>query len=158
MIANRAVGVFVICWGITYEFINIFQCVPIRSLWDPTVKGRCLNYGSTSLSASLLNVATDFVILALPLPLIWKLQIAKDKKWALTGTFAIGCRYVRKIDIFIYSSSLNFSPCEKHAIADCSILQSACIVSIIRLAYIQSVGSTFDITCTFPHAPTFGGE
>ena len=36
------------------------------------------------------NIVTDLVILCLPLPVLWNLQMAKQRKKQLTGVFALG--------------------------------------------------------------------
>ncbi|KAI4150138.1 MAG: hypothetical protein L6R39_002333 [Caloplaca ligustica] len=85
-----AVATFVLVWSIVIFFMSIFQCVPIRANWDLTVKGRCMNYGLVVWVSGWINIATDFVILGLPLPLIWRLHLKNRKKWGITFTIAAG--------------------------------------------------------------------
>ncbi|KAI1333984.1 hypothetical protein F5Y15DRAFT_430234 [Xylariaceae sp. FL0016] len=102
------VSAFVSAWAIAFSLSTIFQCIPLSYLWNSEQKGYCINYGYLQLSSGIINIITDFLILALPLPIIWKLNITKHKKWQVSLTLAIGC--------------------------------TACLVSVVRLAYAQTLG------------------
>ena len=78
-------------WGLAGLFVQIFQCWPVKLQWDPTARGRCVNYAAYALTLILTNVVTDLCILALPIKPVWQLQTSTKKKWMLTSTFAIGC-------------------------------------------------------------------
>ncbi|KAI1477934.1 hypothetical protein K445DRAFT_307757 [Daldinia sp. EC12] len=109
------VGAFVAAWSISSTVVSIFQCTPIEFAWDTSIPGGfCINYGVLVLVAGVINVITDFVILALPIPMILRLQVTKQKRFQLVFIFATG--------------------------------SSACIVSIIRLAYSLVVSSTADVS------------
>ena len=41
-----------------------------------------------------LNAVLDFFVVALPLPLLWKLRTNTYQKWVLTGIFACAGLYV----------------------------------------------------------------
>ncbi|KAI0860558.1 hypothetical protein F4860DRAFT_478841 [Xylaria cubensis] len=66
------------------------QCIPISAGWDPTIKGTCINVGLFALFFDLSNIVFDFVILAMPVPLVLKLQVSRQKKRMLIATFATG--------------------------------------------------------------------
>lgn len=88
-------GAFVLSWGISAMLITIFKCEPVRASWDPNVTStRCIKYGRYSLAFGVMNIATDFVLLALPMRPVWMLRMSTGKKWAVTATFVIGCGYV----------------------------------------------------------------
>lgn len=42
------------------------------------------------MGASITNVITDFMTTVVPMPLIWKLQLARRQRLAVIGIFAIG--------------------------------------------------------------------
>ncbi|KAH8694199.1 hypothetical protein BGW36DRAFT_463777 [Talaromyces proteolyticus] len=111
-IAIITTAVFITAWACSSIFGSIFQCVPIRSQWDPSVQGKCINYGNFVLAIGIINIISDFVILVLPIPVIWSLNMKKTKKLLTIFTLVAG--------------------------------SFACVVSIVRLAYAQSVGSTVD--------------
>ena len=85
------VGCILIVWGLVGLLVQIFQCWPIKTQWDPSVAGHCINYPAYALTLVITNVVTDLVILALPIPLVWRLHTTLKKKLMLIATFAIGC-------------------------------------------------------------------
>ena len=89
-VAYWAIGGFVLGYSIAQTFAAIFQCVPIRVLWDPTAEGHCID---ASLAATLLaafNVVTDVAILILPMPILWSMQMSVQQKLQITGMFLLG--------------------------------------------------------------------
>ncbi len=84
------VGIFVACYSITQVFAAIFQCMPIDSNWNPMVKHYCINtdIGATIIAA--FNVLTDFAILILPMPLLYRLQKPTKQKIQIMGMFLLG--------------------------------------------------------------------
>ncbi|KAI1170845.1 hypothetical protein F4777DRAFT_583518 [Nemania sp. FL0916] len=66
------------------------QCVPIAATWDPTVHANCINYGLSALLSYVVNIIIDVVILAMPIPMVMKLQVSHHRKWMLILTFATG--------------------------------------------------------------------
>lgn len=89
------VAAFMLSWAIAFSFTAIFQCMPIAYNWDTTIAGGyCINYGAVALIAAALNIVTDFTLLLMPIPLVWRLQTSKQRKWQIILTFAMGSRYV----------------------------------------------------------------
>ncbi|KAK7919959.1 hypothetical protein PG985_007981 [Apiospora marii] len=84
------IGCVVVCWAITFSFAGIFQCIPISYLWDQNTGAFCIKYGVCSLVAAIINIITDFTILGLPIPLVWRLHTPRSKKILLTITFVVG--------------------------------------------------------------------
>ncbi|CEL10445.1 hypothetical protein ASPCAL13564 [Aspergillus calidoustus] len=85
------VGSLVLCHGTGVFFAAIFQCWPIQYTWDKKiVGGSCFNQQAFYRYVSLPNILTDFVILIMPMPLVWKLQTRLTHKLALTGVFLLG--------------------------------------------------------------------
>ncbi|KYG13596.1 hypothetical protein FVEG_17638 [Fusarium verticillioides 7600] len=82
---------FIILWG-TYQGIGVFFfCTPIQSFWDAGVKGRCLLAQPTIwLISGIVHIVTDFAIIVMPLPIVWKLQLPRSQKIYLTGIFGLG--------------------------------------------------------------------
>ena len=83
-------GTFIICNGITASLVNIFQCVPVSSDWNPTIKPRCINYGLDLIILSSVNVITDAVTLCLPIYQIWHLRMSRTLKLQIGGLFLLG--------------------------------------------------------------------
>ena len=77
-------------WFIAIEAAVLAQCVPISALWDPTQNGTCINLAAFFQAAGIPNVILNVVILVLPLPMIWSLEIDRKHKIALSGVFLLG--------------------------------------------------------------------
>ena len=71
-------------------FLEIFECVPRRKIWDPTVEGRCINIEKTFVATGVINVLDDFIILVLPLSWVWQLNIPAKKRAGVCLVFAAG--------------------------------------------------------------------
>lgn len=77
-------------WQIAQVFVQIFACIPVQASWDKDIHGNCQTINNTRLMNSVANIVTDFIILLLPLPVIWRLKLPKTQKLALTGVFGLG--------------------------------------------------------------------
>jgi hypothetical protein len=88
------IGTFVILWVITITFCFIFICVPVKKLWYPSLPGHCINQVGTWIANAASTIMTDLVILVLPMPQVWKLQLRLSEKLALTLAFSLGFLYV----------------------------------------------------------------
>lgn len=83
-------GLFVSGYSIAGFIGSAFQCVPLRKLWAPTAPGRCINLGALVTAVGVINIVTDFVILGLPMPLLWHLGVPRRKKVLLSIVFSVG--------------------------------------------------------------------
>jgi hypothetical protein len=88
------IGTFIVMWVICITFLFIFICVPVQKLWYPQLPGRCINQVGTWIANAISTIVSDFATLILPIPQIWKLQLRKSDKIALTFTFGLGFLYV----------------------------------------------------------------
>lgn len=84
------VGAFIIAWVICITFLFIFICVPVEKLWYPALPGHCINQVATWIANAASTIISDFVILLMPLPRIWTLQLRLTEKIAVTLAFCLG--------------------------------------------------------------------
>ena len=90
------VAIQVCIWSIfsfsaIYLFMSIFNCNPREKTWNPLItNGHCFNTNTNAEITGILNVISDFAILVLPMPCLWKLQIPLRKKLLVMGMFATG--------------------------------------------------------------------
>lgn len=69
----------------------LFSCHPIHIFWDEFIPpDKCTNFWNVLWGIAGPNIATDIVLLILPLPILWKLQMRLSKKIAIMSMFAIG--------------------------------------------------------------------
>ncbi|KUI56623.1 hypothetical protein VP1G_04044 [Cytospora mali] len=81
----------VVSWVIYGSLTGILQCVPVQALWDTSItNAHCITYGTLVIVAGVQNILLDFIILTLPIPMIWRLSMSKQKKNMLIFTFAMG--------------------------------------------------------------------
>ncbi|KAL9592091.1 MAG: hypothetical protein Q9179_007064 [Wetmoreana sp. 5 TL-2023] len=86
-----AVGAVVIAWFIAFVFGIFFACRPLAYQWDKSIKGRCLDPLVVSyFLAAPADIATNFALLALPIPWLWGLQMPLRRKIAITFIFVLG--------------------------------------------------------------------
>ncbi|KAL2835487.1 hypothetical protein BJY01DRAFT_252611 [Aspergillus pseudoustus] len=70
-------------------------CVPTSYFWtqwvDPLNGGHCrINLYLFYLWNGVANLFTDVIILCLPMPIVWRLQMPRSQKWAISGIFLLG--------------------------------------------------------------------
>ncbi|KAB8073515.1 hypothetical protein BDV29DRAFT_175256 [Aspergillus leporis] len=84
-----AIGAVVIN-QVLFTFLFIFPCTPIAKQWDHEVQGTCINTLKSYYGLAGTSLGYDLIIIALPLPVLWNLQLGKRQKVALCCVFAIG--------------------------------------------------------------------
>jgi hypothetical protein len=82
--------VVVVLYGIATTFATTFQCTPVSRAWDKTIPGTCINITAFWYANAGYSIATDVIILILPMPVIWGLRLRKAQKIGLMGVFALG--------------------------------------------------------------------
>ena len=73
-----------------YFFIPIFLCVPRRKIWIQTAPGHCLKIIECYLASAIFNCVSDISMLAVPIYLIWNLQMSSRRKFGISAIFATG--------------------------------------------------------------------
>ncbi|KAF3067245.1 hypothetical protein GL218_08465 [Daldinia childiae] len=88
--ACRFMLLIVIMYCIASVTATIFQCTPITKAFDKSIKGTCIDNGKFWYANSGFSIATDIIILTLPMTLVYALQIPRVQKAALMIVFALG--------------------------------------------------------------------
>jgi hypothetical protein len=70
--------------------LTIVQCQPIKYFWDRDVKGICLDVNALAYANSAMSITQDIVIVVLPIPVVWKLNMNKRKKFGVALMFTLG--------------------------------------------------------------------
>ncbi|KAI0020249.1 hypothetical protein F4780DRAFT_374572 [Xylariomycetidae sp. FL0641] len=76
--------------GLQVLITTNLQCIPIATTWDPSIPGTCFDYGTSALVAYVVNFVTELTLLSMPIPLVVRLQISRQKKWMLLLMFSAG--------------------------------------------------------------------
>ena len=77
---------------VAFLVTEIPQCSPIAYAWDKSIKGgHCFNQPLYYTMINVPNIATDAVMLVLPMPTVWRLHMPTIRKFGLTLIFVAGC-------------------------------------------------------------------
>ncbi|KAI7209928.1 hypothetical protein KC333_g8498 [Hortaea werneckii] len=72
----------------------LFFCSPVKAFWDQSLiatgEGTCFSREAVWFANAGINIVTDCIIAALPIPMLNKLNISKRQKIALMVVFALG--------------------------------------------------------------------
>ncbi|KAL3468996.1 hypothetical protein BJX99DRAFT_242283 [Aspergillus californicus] len=81
----------IIAWAIATILAGCLICRPFAYNWDKTiVGGKCGDQVSSYTATGVINLVTDFMVLILPMPSLYKLQMATYKKVTLITVFGLG--------------------------------------------------------------------
>ena len=93
-VACWVLGAFLIINWFTFTVAAFMMCSPLEYLWNKKIiGGQCFDINLFYRMSAFPNIATDVIMLALPLPVVWKLQASQNVKIGLTITFATGSMY-----------------------------------------------------------------
>ncbi|KAK1975009.1 hypothetical protein LZ30DRAFT_606732 [Colletotrichum cereale] len=87
---NKMVIAFLICHGVVFLLIIMFQCTPIAGVWNHFVAGTCLDIQAVALASAILSIVEDFVILGIPIHQLRNLQLGLKKKIAVCFMLSLG--------------------------------------------------------------------
>lgn len=123
-----ALGLLVV-FTLVSDLTLILQCIPVSSSWmDKTAPGvKCFSnatFARIGMFNGIINVVTDVIFVALPIPVILALRVNRRTKITLVLILSLG--------LLLVPSGLDISN------TDMLTLSSACIASIVRV-YLMSV-------------------
>ena len=135
----------IVMWTISFFFANLLTCVPVTlSIYHP-VGSKCVNVTMVTWVLGTSGVITDFIIMVIPWPLVWRLQMPTRQKFAVIGMFLLGALYVcQKFDLVL-----------SRLIHDVSLRTIA--ASLVRCIIFFTIGSVVnpgDYTRKIPKAKT----
>ena len=91
------------CFWITFTFVSgysafmipstVAECVPLKKIWQPETPGKCLNSFANLpmvLTGTIWDSLSDLMILILPMPVISKLQMPRQRQATVLLTFFCG--------------------------------------------------------------------
>ena len=90
----------ILCWAtllfcvlssIAFILVTVFQCAPIRYVWDKNIEGgKCLNYNAVAWANAAINIFQDLIIVVLPIRETMSLQLSLKQKVGLVAMFFVG--------------------------------------------------------------------
>jgi hypothetical protein len=85
------VGAFISCYCAVQFFVLVLECRPVRAAWDPTVENpTCIQVNLMFMIMGSFNVLTDISTLCLPTPLLWQLQVSRERRMQLFSISMLG--------------------------------------------------------------------
>lgn len=76
---------FIIC-----VCVSVFGCEPVSYFWNKSQGGHCINEVEFFRGNGITNMLLDIIVLCLPLPMVWRLDLGLQQKIAVTGIFGLG--------------------------------------------------------------------
>ncbi|KAI0908786.1 hypothetical protein F4823DRAFT_466718 [Ustulina deusta] len=71
--------------------VTVFQCIPVAAAFDKTITNKvCISNGDFWFANAGFSIASDIIILTIPMPLVYSLQIPRVQKAALIFVFTLG--------------------------------------------------------------------
>ncbi|GKZ82889.1 hypothetical protein AnigIFM56816_007714 [Aspergillus niger] len=89
-IAAYALEAIIVLYLIGSIATTLRLCRPLAYYWNISLEGSCGDAVTAELAAAVINMVLDIIAVLLPIPIIWKLQMATEKKVAVTATFGLG--------------------------------------------------------------------
>lgn len=83
-------GFFLIAWWISYVTAVIFSCRPVNAFWDQSIEGHCVNEMTLAYGLTATELIMNVVLVIMPIPWIVRLNLPKEKKFAIGGVFMLG--------------------------------------------------------------------
>jgi len=71
-------------------FATAFFCTPPRKIWHSEIPGHCGDTHKFYTGCASTDLVIDIIVIFLPMPVLWKLQMRLAKKIALMAIFALG--------------------------------------------------------------------
>lgn len=82
--------VFMAIHTLLFFFVTTFQCLPVQSIWDVSIKGNCLNLNDIIYAGGALSIFEDLVVILLPIKQLMALSFSTKKRCALAFMFSLG--------------------------------------------------------------------
>ncbi|KAL9586743.1 MAG: hypothetical protein Q9212_000689 [Teloschistes hypoglaucus] len=77
-------------WALEQILATLFLCQPISYNWNGSIDGHCGSVAVNCIAGAAINTLTDIIILILPMPIIWRLQVPLRNKFILSLIFGFG--------------------------------------------------------------------
>ncbi|KAI4269949.1 MAG: hypothetical protein L6R38_007281 [Xanthoria sp. 2 TBL-2021] len=90
-IVSLITGIASILWWIGLMLTAFLHCRPFAYNWDRSIpNGHCVNDNLIGYTITSINIVGDLVVLILPIPWLWGMNMAVPKRMAVVGLFVLG--------------------------------------------------------------------
>jgi hypothetical protein len=77
-------------WAVAWILQSFLICSPLKAMQTMSTETSCDGLRPAFIAGGAINLFTDLVILVLPLPFVWRLQLTFIKRIAIMGFFGLG--------------------------------------------------------------------
>ncbi|KAJ5875160.1 uncharacterized protein N7473_012507 [Penicillium subrubescens] len=118
---------------LVFAVIISVSCIPVARQWDTSIEGKCIDTIPFYFSLAGTSIGLDLIIIALPLPVLWKLQLRLKQKIILAALFALGffVTIIQIIRIFTVKDLKTYTDSKNIVIWSCVEVSLGVIVSCI---------------------------
>ncbi|KAL1883188.1 hypothetical protein Daus18300_000246 [Diaporthe australafricana] len=90
---------------------TIFNCTPVNynwTAWTGETEGHCFSFNTFAWAQSSINIVLDLIIILLPIPQLWKLNMGRKKRVQLVLMFSVGL-FITVVSIVRLSALVEFA-------------------------------------------------
>ncbi|KAJ5248567.1 hypothetical protein N7468_000018 [Penicillium chermesinum] len=87
---SMTVAGIVIAYWVASVLMVLLLCRPIASNWDIKIQGKCGDVSETENISASFNLVVDLIVVTLPMPMVFSLNMPKDKKISVVASFLLG--------------------------------------------------------------------
>ncbi|CAL8578613.1 hypothetical protein XPA_004382 [Xanthoria parietina] len=77
-------------WLLSISMLGVFLCDPVEKYWNQLLPGHCHPNSALWLGTAIPSVGIDLILLLLPLPMLWRLQMDRSRRILIMTVFAFG--------------------------------------------------------------------
>ncbi len=77
-------------WTIAFFFSNLFTCYPITPLVEAFYGNKCIDGVAMWYASCVSDFSIDLIILTMPIPMVLRLQLPLQQRFAVMGMFLLG--------------------------------------------------------------------
>ncbi|CCD45564.1 hypothetical protein BofuT4_P045820.1 [Botrytis cinerea T4] len=109
--------IIIIIWTLSFFFSILFICgTDFSAYWTSTIveKAHCVDTDMLHNAFAISDVVTDFVIISLPVPMIFGLHLTVARKIGILAIFSLGALTIAasivRMIVFIQATAVNYDP------------------------------------------------
>jgi hypothetical protein len=126
-------------YTIPNAFLFSYICIPYQRYWDWSIQGTCINDQAAFDAANIFNMATDYMILVLPIWMLRPLRVPLLKKIGVALILMAGGLYVSPSPSTVTAETL--TEASSH---------SVCGISTMRMITARMGAGNDDVTWHYP--------
>lgn len=129
--------------GTLFIFLLAFRCDPVHATWTIVPTAKCLSFEAISIVGAVSSLVEDLVILALPIPILIRLNMRRSQRIVLVLLFSVCSLYVlTRVALLVVPGPRSSSPCSPPLLI---ISFPSCRLFIFGHVLIQSNKSTVHV-------------